>query len=364
MMQDRFSRIVFLVAGIYGIVVLLPGYFGEKMLAEKMPPAITHPEFYYGFFGVWPGVAGGFSDHRPRSAAVPAHHSRGHPGKADVRGGVCRAVHARSRTADRRAWAAPAILSWALYLPFRISGSSRCSRPASCKSRIRRLILPTHIERPTRIQAAGNMPKIIDEYIGRVNLPGNPEDQRLSVAHMRSPAGWQEPGQTPEFEEYTIVLRGRLRVRHKGGDIRCVGGPGRDRPPGRMDPIFDSGRSHRIHRHLSAGIFSADGPSRRCPIKAMLQKKGGPLRTACSLWCGAVTRVLDCSCRLRFVWSRQKRPSGGSLLSCRLHFLLRCAQPSLSRPCWGPFRSAQRSCRSRATVTLAVARVGSFWIAD
>jgi hypothetical protein len=52
MRQDRFSRMVFLAAGIYGIVVLLPGYFGEKMLAEKMPPAVTHPEFYYGFFGV------------------------------------------------------------------------------------------------------------------------------------------------------------------------------------------------------------------------------------------------------------------------------------------------------------------------
>jgi hypothetical protein len=55
MIKDRFSRIVFLVAGIYGIIVLLPGFFGEKMLAEKMPPAITHLEFYYGFFGV--GIA-------------------------------------------------------------------------------------------------------------------------------------------------------------------------------------------------------------------------------------------------------------------------------------------------------------------
>jgi ethanolamine utilization protein EutQ len=84
--------------------------------------------------------------------------------------------------------------------------------------------LPTHIERPTRIQAAGNMPKIIDEYIGRVNRPGNAEDQRVSVAHMRSPAGWQEPGQTPEFEEYTLVLRGRLRVRHKGGTFDVAAG--------------------------------------------------------------------------------------------------------------------------------------------
>lgn len=82
--------------------------------------------------------------------------------------------------------------------------------------------MPTLIERPTRIQAAGNMPKLIDEYVGRVNTPGNgaaadAAGSRISIAHMRSPAGWVEPGQTPEFEEYTLVLRGRLRVRHKGG---------------------------------------------------------------------------------------------------------------------------------------------------
>jgi hypothetical protein len=52
MIKNRFSRIVFLVAGIYGLIVLLPGFFGERILAQKMPPAITHPEFYYGFFGV------------------------------------------------------------------------------------------------------------------------------------------------------------------------------------------------------------------------------------------------------------------------------------------------------------------------
>lgn len=73
--------------------------------------------------------------------------------------------------------------------------------------------MPKLIERPTRVQAAGNLPKIIDEYIGRLNNREN----RLSVAHMRSPVGWEEPGQTPEFEEYTIVLRGRLRVQHKDG---------------------------------------------------------------------------------------------------------------------------------------------------
>ena len=52
MTKDRFSRIVFMIAGIYGLMVLTPGFFGEKMLAEKMPPGITHPEFYYGFFGI------------------------------------------------------------------------------------------------------------------------------------------------------------------------------------------------------------------------------------------------------------------------------------------------------------------------
>jgi ethanolamine utilization protein EutQ len=66
-----------------------------------------------------------------------------------------------------------------------------------------------------RIEAAGNKPKLIDEYIGRVNS-GTAVG---SVAHMRSPAGWQESGQTPEFDEFTVVLRGMLRVEHAGGAI-------------------------------------------------------------------------------------------------------------------------------------------------
>jgi ethanolamine utilization protein EutQ len=75
--------------------------------------------------------------------------------------------------------------------------------------------MPTLIEKPTRIEAAGTKPKIIEEFVGRVNS----KTEALSVAHMRSPAGWLEPGQTPEFEEYTIVLAGWLRVTHKGGSI-------------------------------------------------------------------------------------------------------------------------------------------------
>ena len=74
--------------------------------------------------------------------------------------------------------------------------------------------MPTLIAQPTRIQAAGNKPKLIDEYIGRVNS----KTSAASIAHMRSPQGWVEPGQTPAFDEFTIVLKGMLRVEHRGGD--------------------------------------------------------------------------------------------------------------------------------------------------
>ena len=79
--------------------------------------------------------------------------------------------------------------------------------------------MPTLIERPTRITAAGDRPKVIDEYVGRVNSG----EAGVSIAHMRSPAGWAEPAQTPEFDEYTLVLRGTLRVEHRGGalDVRA-----------------------------------------------------------------------------------------------------------------------------------------------
>ena len=80
--------------------------------------------------------------------------------------------------------------------------------------------MPTLIPQPTRIQAAGNKPKLIDEYIGRVNS----KTSAASVAHMRSPHGWLEPGQTPEFDEFTIVLKGLLRVEHKGGSLDVKAG--------------------------------------------------------------------------------------------------------------------------------------------
>ena len=74
---------------------------------------------------------------------------------------------------------------------------------------------PILITHPARVAAAGTKPKLIDEYVGRVNSG----TQALSVAHMRSPGGWVEPGQTPEFDEYTVVLRGLLRVEHREGTI-------------------------------------------------------------------------------------------------------------------------------------------------
>ena len=80
--------------------------------------------------------------------------------------------------------------------------------------------MPTLIAKPTRVQAAGNKPKLIDEYVGRVNS----STEAASVAHMRSPGGWVEPGQTPEFDEFTVVLKGTLRVEHAGGVLDVQAG--------------------------------------------------------------------------------------------------------------------------------------------
>ena len=73
--------------------------------------------------------------------------------------------------------------------------------------------MPTLLEKPTQIAAAGNKPKIIREHVGRVNS----KTGAVSIAHMTSPSGWVEPGQTPAFDEYTVVLRGTLRVESAGG---------------------------------------------------------------------------------------------------------------------------------------------------
>jgi mannose-6-phosphate isomerase-like protein (cupin superfamily) len=77
------------------------------------------------------------------------------------------------------------------------------------------ITMPKLISSPMRIEAAGNKPKLIDEYVGRANS----KEDRLSVAHMRSPGGWVEPGQRPEFDEFTVVLKGMLRVAHEQGSM-------------------------------------------------------------------------------------------------------------------------------------------------
>jgi ethanolamine utilization protein EutQ (cupin superfamily) len=78
--------------------------------------------------------------------------------------------------------------------------------------------MPLLIEKPTRIPVPGN--KVIDEYIGRVNS----KDTAASIAHMHSPAGWSEPGQTPQFDEFTVVLAGALRVEHHEGVMEVAAG--------------------------------------------------------------------------------------------------------------------------------------------
>jgi quercetin dioxygenase-like cupin family protein len=72
--------------------------------------------------------------------------------------------------------------------------------------------MATLIGKPTRIEAAGTPPKLIEEFVGRVNT----KTETLSIARMKSPAGWIEPGQTPEFDEYTLVLAGTLHVQLRG----------------------------------------------------------------------------------------------------------------------------------------------------
>ena len=82
--------------------------------------------------------------------------------------------------------------------------------------------MPTFIKSPSIIQAAGNKPKIIEEFIGRVNS----DTEGVSIARMKSPAGWIEPGQTPEFDEYTIVLKGMLRAETKNDSFDIKEGEG------------------------------------------------------------------------------------------------------------------------------------------
>jgi mannose-6-phosphate isomerase-like protein (cupin superfamily) len=82
--------------------------------------------------------------------------------------------------------------------------------------------MPDLIQEPSRVAAAGQPPKLIDEYVGRANTGHD----TLSIAHMRSPSGWAEPGQRPEFDEFSIVLRGELTVESEGDQLTVRAGQG------------------------------------------------------------------------------------------------------------------------------------------
>ena len=75
--------------------------------------------------------------------------------------------------------------------------------------------MPELIAQPARVEAAGTPPKLIDEFVGRANTG----EERMSIARMRSPEGWSEPGQRPEFDEVTVVVAGMVRVEHEGGTL-------------------------------------------------------------------------------------------------------------------------------------------------
>lgn len=102
-----------------------------------------------------------------------------------------------------------------LFLPclFSLSGATR--QPV-----VKFPAMPTLIEEPVRIEAAGNQPKVIDEFAGAASNG----DGRVSIARMESPPGWVEPGQRPEFDEYTLVLQGSVVVTHAGGSLQVQPG--------------------------------------------------------------------------------------------------------------------------------------------
>src|SRR6476661_4788911 len=88
--------------------------------------------------------------------------------------------------------------------------------------------MPKLIDQPQRIEAAGTKPKAFDEFVGRVRTG----DAQVSLALMHSPAGWLEPGQRPEFDEYTLVLEGALRVEYEGGVLEVKAGQAVHTRPG------------------------------------------------------------------------------------------------------------------------------------
>ena len=115
----------------------------------------------------------------------------------------------------------------------------------------------TLIEEPAIVESVGNKPKTIEEYVGRVNSGHG----GVSVARMKSPEGWEEPGQRPEFEEITVVLKGFVRVEYEGGVLDVQAGQAVVAHPGRMGSIqlAWAGRS-RVLSRMYACVFSRYRP--------------------------------------------------------------------------------------------------------
>lgn len=114
--------------------------------------------------------------------------------------------------------------------------------------------MPELIQKPSRVTAAGEPPKLIDEYVGRVNTG----QAGLSVAHMRSPSGWAEPGQRPEFDEFTIVLRGTLEVDYEGGHLTVQVGQGVHSKPGEWVRYSTPGAEGAEYIAVCLPAFSPD----------------------------------------------------------------------------------------------------------
>ena len=119
----------------------------------------------------------------------------------------------------------------------------------------------TLIEKPTLVESVGNKPKAIEEYVGLVNS-GN---EGVSIARMKSPEGWAEPGQRPEFEEVTIVLKGFVRVEHEGGVLDVQAGQAVVAKPGEWVRYSTPGREGAEYISVCMPAFSPDIVHRDAP---------------------------------------------------------------------------------------------------
>lgn len=118
--------------------------------------------------------------------------------------------------------------------------------------------MPTKIDKPTIIEAAGNKPKIIREFFGHINS----QESRLSLARMSSPAGWEEPGQRPEFDEYTLVLSGRMIVETETGSVELTADQGIHTKGGEWIR-YTTPEATEVCRGLSTGLLSPNCPPGR-----------------------------------------------------------------------------------------------------